>query len=614
MPRFINNTVTPTACSRWAPTTAYSHQSYHARPYTRHYSVSRPLLPACHLINPSRRPAPSDVMPRRYQNPFQTSGGAIRYSVQPTVYRGYSHSYAIKHAPKIMEHDYRKVPQRTAQASFLMRSNPLVSSQTYAPSPPAFVTAPYRETAPAAPSRSTVRVASRPAERQQAATAMPQTTYTRSVPQHWTASSSRIYAPSPLAFTTRPYQATTPAAAHAYSYAVSPLAFPTLAYRAPAAARTYPYAVSPLAFPPRPHRESAQVTPSRSTVSTTSHSQAAVPQAAISTPQPTQHQSGERPVDQARVSSTRLQTSNTLHQRASSPPSLFRRADWAAFEGVEGSDSFYTLLQRLKEHHQKHPQDQVPRRLEALYQTMSRHPELCTAVFNEAQIGAESCSDRAIATLNQLETRCAIEESIQGKKIDDQALLTIMRGLFRQEELYKIADLKVKQLDAQKQSLPENQRSTFIVDSVETHLFYHIALKERLQLPGGTKSMTFTKMANVTDQEAQRAGDKILRIEKLDPNSLINFITKNEHWQRYLEQHYQSLHDQDESIAHYGARMEQLEEASEQQEINEEEYLQRCHQLMQEQQTASKAWFLAKTQALIHKHLTPQGYPIASNG
>ncbi len=609
MPRFINNTVTPTACSRWAPTTAYSHQSYHARPYTRHYSVSQPLLPACHLINPSRRPAPSDVMPRRYQNPFQTSGGAIRYSVQPTVYRGYSHSYAIKRAPKIMEHDYRRVPQRTAQASFLMMSNPLVSSQTYAPSPPAFVTAPYRETAQAAPSRSTVRVASRPAERQQAATAMPQTTYTRSVPQHWTASSSRIYAPSPLAFTTRPYQATTtPAAAHAYSYAVSPLAFTTLAYRAPAAARTYPYAVSPLAFPPRPHRESAQVTPSRSTVSTTSHSQAAVPQAARTTPQPTPNQHGDRPVDQARAFSTRLQPSNTAHPITASPATLFHRAYWKAFEGAVGSDSFYTLLGKLKDHHQKHPQDQLPRRLEALYQTMSRHPGLRTALLNEAQIGAESCSDRAIATLNQLETRCAIEESIQGKKIDDQALLTIMRGLFRQEELYKIAELKV----AQQQLLPANQRR--LLDPVETHLFYHIALKERLQLPGGTKSMMFTKMANVTDQEAQRAGDKILRIEKLDPKSLIDFISKNEHWQRYLKQHYQSLHDQDESIAQYESRLERLEEASEQQTINEEEYRQHCDQLMQERTTASKAWYRTKTHELIHKHLTPQGYPIASNG
>lgn len=580
MPGFINNTVMPTACSRWTHTSAYSRQSFHARPYTHHYSITQPL-PACHLINPSRRPAPSDVIPRRYQNPFQTAGGAISYSVQPTVYRGYSHAYEINRTPKIMKHDYHRVPQRTAPTGFSMMINPLVSSQTYAPNPPAFVTTPYWETAQAGRSGSTVQGAIRPAERQQTATARLQTAYTQSVPQHWTALSSR-------------------------TYALSPLAFPTLAYRSPAA-HAYSYAQSPLAFPTRPYRESAPVTPSRSTVRAT-HTPAAVPQAARTTPQPTHHPSGDRTVDQARASSTRLPTSNTLHQTASSPPSLFRRAYWAAFEGAVGSDSFHALLKKLKHHHQNHPHDQVPRRLEALYQTMSRNPGLRTALFNEAQIGAESCSDRAIATLNQLETRCAIEESIQGKKIDDQALLTIMRGLFRQEELYKIAELKV----AQQQLLPANQRR--LLDPVETHLFYQIALKERLQLPGGTKSMTFRTMANVTDQEAQRAGDKILRIEKLDPNSLINFITKNEHWQRYLEQHYQSLHDQDESIAHYGARMEQLEEASEQQEINEEEYLQRCHQLMQERKTASNAWFLAKTQALIHKHLRPQGYPTSSNG
>lgn len=331
------------------------------------------------------------------------------------------------------------------------------------------------------------------------------------------------------------------------------------------------------------------------------HRSAVVPQAVRTRSQTTYHQSApHRTVDQTRASMTLQHTVNTPHQTTSSRHSIFSDDYWKSFKNEVGSAGFHTLLRRLQEHHRTHPLDQVPRRLTAIYQAMSHNPELVRALYDEAQIGAESCSDRAAASLNRLETRCAIEQSIQGKEMDDRALLTILRGLFRQEQLYKIAEHKVAQQEAQ-QRLPAAQRRS--LDPVETHLFYQIALKERLQLPGETRSMTFGTIAGVTQEEGQRAGDKILRIEKLDPNSLINFIADNEHWQRYLQQHYQSRHDCDDSIAHYETRMEQLEEASEQQQISGEEYRQRCHQLMQERQTASKDWYRAKSHELIHKHL-----------
>lgn len=215
-------------------------------------------------------------------------------------------------------------------------------------------------------------------------------------------------------------------------------------------------------------------------------------------------------------------------------------------------------------------------------------------------------------SLNQLEIHKAIKKITESDEKNEPEMLTIMCGLFRQEALNQIADRKAAQLEAQQQSLPVNQRQT--VDRMETRLFYHSALKKRLQLPGKTIFMSCGERISVSEQEVQQAGDKVLRIEKLDSNSLIDFISKNEHWQNYLQKHYQSLHDQDSSITLHESRLEQLEDDLEQQKINDNEYLQRCNQLMRERETASKAWYHAKNHELIHKHLVPQGYPTSFNG
>jgi hypothetical protein len=212
-------------------------------------------------------------------------------------------------------------------------------------------------------------------------------------------------------------------------------------------------------------------------------------------------------------------------------------------------------------------------------------------------------SYQSVLYSNQLEIHHAIEKIIKGDKSNFRDLLTIMRGLFRQEELNKIADRKAEQLEVQQQLLPVNQRQT--VDRQKLRLLYHQVLKERLQLLGSTRLLSCGETIDVSEQELQRAADTVLRLEKLDINSLNDFISENSYWDSYLQQSYQSQYDQDSITVRYSTLMDQLEEENEQGKINENEYLQRGKQLMREREVASKAWYRDKTQQLIHQYLMP---------
>ncbi|XAV87999.1 MAG: NEL-type E3 ubiquitin ligase domain-containing protein [Candidatus Symbiodolus clandestinus] len=279
---------------------------------------------------------------------------------------------------------------------------------------------------------------------------------------------------------------------------------------------------------------------------------------------------------------------------------LFSRDAWQAIEDQMGASQFYRLLEKLKQHHLNHPGDQVEQRLHRLHQRMIQDPQLCQTLLDEAQIGGESCSDLAVNTLNQLEIRCTIEQALQGKSINDKQMLIIMRSLSRQEQLYQFAKRKVEQLEKQYPSTTLHQH---LVDPLEVHLHYHLKLKARLQLLGDTREMTFHTLSGISDQDAENVGNRILSLEKLDKQSLIKFIDNNEHWKRYLTERYQTVHDRDPTITHYADRLEELETLLEQQQINDNDYLQRCNQLMRQRQIASDNWYHNKTVEMICKHL-----------
>lgn len=273
---------------------------------------------------------------------------------------------------------------------------------------------------------------------------------------------------------------------------------------------------------------------------------------------------------------------------------LFSRDAWQAIQAIKdqdeiGANQFYRLLKKLKQHHLNHPGDQVEQRLHRLHQRMIQDPQLCQTLLDEAQIGGETCSDRAVNTLNQLEIRCTIEQALQGKSTNDKQMLIIMRSLSRQEQLYQFAERKAEQSTTS--------------DPLEVHLHYHLKLKARLQLLGDTREMTFHTLSGISDQDAENVGNRILSLEKLDKQSLIKFIDNNEHWKRYLTERYQTVHDRDPTITHYADRLEELETLLEQQQINSNDYLQRCNQLMRQRQTSSDDWYHNKTVELIRKHL-----------
>jgi hypothetical protein len=159
---------------------------------------------------------------------------------------------------------------------------------------------------------------------------------------------------------------------------------------------------------------------------------------------------------------------------------------------------------------------------------VARVYQLIVALDNDADLRAqaldcisqalESCNDRVILVMNQLELAVRVHQAEQGG-LDGKRLKQLMLGLMQLDIVHAHARAKVTSLR--------------FVDEVEVFLAYEIGLRDVLHLPVSTQTMLFAHCARISTQDltkAKRAAQKAVA----DADQVAAYLAASSPWQHHL--------------------------------------------------------------------------------
>ncbi|CEH12291.1 hypothetical protein CBOM_00290 [Ceraceosorus bombacis] len=164
---------------------------------------------------------------------------------------------------------------------------------------------------------------------------------------------------------------------------------------------------------------------------------------------------------------------------------------------------------------------------------MDRSPELrqkCCELISEA---LQSCGDRVILVMNQLELAVRVHEAEQGS-MGAEALRELGLGMMK--------------LDVVHEHARRTARTRTCVDEREVFLVYETRLRKSLRLPVSTQGMLYGD--EVTEQDLQRAASEAIAAAS-DPIRQAAFLASWAPWQAHERRlavasvSYESLPEQD---------------------------------------------------------------------
>ncbi|MFP3445066.1 NEL-type E3 ubiquitin ligase domain-containing protein [Pseudomonas sp. SIMBA_067] len=258
-----------------------------------------------------------------------------------------------------------------------------------------------------------------------------------------------------------------------------------------------------------------------------------------------------------------------------------QQAIWTALRGEPESGGLFQFLADFAitedfEQHPGHYRSRIWRILEACEQ----HERLRQQLFLEAS-GPRSCIDRLLILLEQMELGVLVVRAVEdshGNQIEAR-LLNLGRGLFRLDEVDRLATLHVQRMRAEHAPL---------IDEIETRLFYRQRLAHPLGLPIEIDEMHFPGFANISTSDLLRAQDTVLQNETTD--ALIAALAQRPFWGRYAREFYAQRFE--DLVQPLHERMEALQAQVDEQVINESEFLQRCEALRTDYDRSERALLL----------------------
>ncbi|MCF8992472.1 NEL domain-containing protein, partial [Pseudomonas carnis] len=156
-----------------------------------------------------------------------------------------------------------------------------------------------------------------------------------------------------------------------------------------------------------------------------------------------------------------------------------------------------------------------------------------------------TCCDLAALTFGNLEI-LLMTSNAKAQALDSTqgaALVKLSRGLFRLEEVEKIALTDIDQRRTainSREDLTATQKADALraLEEVEIRLAYRYGLKERLDLPGQAQQTRFIHFGNVSQAMLDAAYDKVIGLD----NSVHEFqaMLAREFWQDYIANKYRS--------------------------------------------------------------------------
>ena len=205
-----------------------------------------------------------------------------------------------------------------------------------------------------------------------------------------------------------------------------------------------------------------------------------------------------------------------------------------------------------------------------------------------------SCTDSVAMAFSALEVQIQLSRIVRGSPTQHGELLALAKGLFRLDQVEKIAADHYRALVAQGGPTP---------DELEVHLAYRIGLSRTLGLPSQPENMHFKVLGGVSEVDLQSARLLVEVAEK--SMQLPAFVSSRDFWRDYLikknKVEFSALTD------HYYVTLSELLRKSP--DMSSERYLSEVAQVRSEMEAAINHWSLEKTQAI----LPPQPPAIGQN-
>ena len=148
--------------------------------------------------------------------------------------------------------------------------------------------------------------------------------------------------------------------------------------------------------------------------------------------------------------------------------------------------------------------------------------------------GLEGCGDRVFVMFNDLEI---LWQSYQ-ENMTEERIRALAMGQGRYELIKKL--------------VLEEARKRHLGDEIETILYCHIALRERLNLPISTQGMLYPGCSGVNEE---MLNDITAQVESFSDEAL---LARSSIWQEWQQKHHQP--EVDRITAHYSELLEQAEE------------------------------------------------------
>jgi Leucine-rich repeat (LRR) protein len=271
-----------------------------------------------------------------------------------------------------------------------------------------------------------------------------------------------------------------------------------------------------------------------------------------------------------------------------------RQAQWLALREKPGGDGFFRMLDDLPAADAGHAdlQQRVWEVIDSITEHSAESETLREEMFTWAGRGA--CCDRAALSFSNVEimkmvyrAKASATDTAQGP-----ALLKLARGLFRLDEVEKIALADIAERTARinnDPTLSEAAKRSRIdqLEEVEIRLAYRYGLKgeDKLALPGQPARVQFIAMGNVKQVDLDNA---LARIRALDnsPEELKALLTRD-FWKDYVANKYRLQFEAQSKPFH--ERMMTLMERNEAEALSSAEYLEQSRALQQELEAAETA-------------------------
>ena len=201
---------------------------------------------------------------------------------------------------------------------------------------------------------------------------------------------------------------------------------------------------------------------------------------------------------------------------------------WSDFANETNADEFSKFLDRLRDT-VNYGNPQFRQSVIEWLSHLESHPPLRHRTFGIAYGSTTSCEDRVSLTLNRMKKE-RVADDVENGQYDKRLpeLISLARGMFRLDQLDKIAQKKVASLR--------------FVDEIEVYLAYQVKLREKLDLPLDTPDMRFFGVSWVTQEDLNKAEEDVKAMEKQD---FLHYLsTEWKPWQSVLQRCHKEKYDE----------------------------------------------------------------------